>query len=73
METRYTGESTLDEPVSQTIVRETIKAWPAGEAEAQMRDLRSIYAKLQQVLYPPKGGGTNQLLRFGWLLAFELC
>jgi hypothetical protein len=28
-----------------------------------MRDLRSIYSKLLQVLYPPKGGGTNQLLR----------
>jgi len=47
METRYTGEPTLDEPVSKTI----------------MRDLNSIYAKLLQVLYPPKGGGTNQLLR----------
>ncbi|WVR07596.1 hypothetical protein IAU60_004638 [Kwoniella sp. DSM 27419] len=45
-ETRYTGESTLDEPVSATI----------------MRDLNSIYAKLLQVLYPPKGGNT-QLLR----------
>lgn len=28
-----------------------------------MRDIRSIYAKLLQVLYPPKGGGSNQLLR----------
>jgi len=28
-----------------------------------MRDLRSIYAKLLQVLYPPKGGGNNELLR----------
>ncbi|KAL7422733.1 hypothetical protein Q5752_002025 [Cryptotrichosporon argae] len=46
METRYTGESTLDEPVSKTI----------------MRDLTSIYAKLLQVLYPPKGG-NNQALR----------
>ncbi|WWC90720.1 uncharacterized protein L201_005657 [Kwoniella dendrophila CBS 6074] len=46
-ETRYTGESTLDEPVTATI----------------MRDLNSIYAKLLQVLYPPKGGGNNQLLR----------
>lgn len=27
-----------------------------------MRDLRSIYAKLLQVLYPPKGG-TQQALR----------
>ncbi|WVF72807.1 hypothetical protein IAT40_007625 [Kwoniella sp. CBS 6097] len=45
-ETRYTGESTLDEPVTATI----------------MRDLNSIYAKLLQVLYPPKGGNT-QLLR----------
>ncbi|ORX38497.1 Yip1 domain-domain-containing protein [Kockovaella imperatae] len=47
IETRYTGESTLDEPVSATI----------------MRDLRSIYAKLLQVVYPPKGGGSNELLR----------
>ncbi|KAK4688803.1 protein YIPF6, partial [Tremellales sp. Uapishka_1] len=46
METRYTGEDTLDEPVSKTI----------------MRDLNSIYAKLLQVLYPPKSG-NNQLLR----------
>ncbi|WVQ74947.1 hypothetical protein IAR50_004555 [Cryptococcus sp. DSM 104548] len=45
-ETRYTGESTLDEPVSETI----------------MRDLRSIYAKLILILYPPKGG-NHQLLR----------
>jgi hypothetical protein len=28
-----------------------------------MRDLISIYQKLLQVLYPPKGNGTNQLLR----------
>lgn len=28
-----------------------------------MRDLTSIYQKLLQVLYPPKGNGTNQLLR----------
>ncbi|EIW67265.1 hypothetical protein TREMEDRAFT_33675, partial [Tremella mesenterica DSM 1558] len=47
VETRYTGEATLDEPVSKTI----------------MRDLNSIYAKLLQVLYPPKGAGNNQLLR----------
>ncbi|GHJ85597.1 hypothetical protein NliqN6_1999 [Naganishia liquefaciens] len=47
MQTRYTGESTLDEPVSKTI----------------MRDLLSIYSKLLQVLYPPKQGGTNELLR----------
>ncbi|CAD6575543.1 MAG: hypothetical protein TREMPRED_001450 [Tremellales sp. Tagirdzhanova-0007] len=47
VETRYTGEPTLDEPVTKTI----------------MRDLNSIYAKLLQVLYPPKGAGTNQLLR----------
>lgn len=32
-------------------------------ADRQMRDLNSIYAKLLQVLYPPKGSGTNQLLR----------
>lgn len=47
METRYTGEDTLDEPVSKTI----------------MRDLSSIYSKLLQVLYPPKQGGSNELLR----------
>ncbi|ORY35520.1 Yip1 domain-domain-containing protein [Naematelia encephala] len=47
VETRYTGDSTLDEPVSKTI----------------MRDLNSIYAKLLQVLYPPMGSGNNQLLR----------
>ncbi|KAK1927134.1 putative vesicle-mediated transport-related protein [Papiliotrema laurentii] len=47
VETRYTGVSTLDEPVSETI----------------MRDLRSIYTKLLQVVYPPKGGGNNELLR----------
>jgi hypothetical protein len=29
-----------------------------------MRDFTSIYAKLLQVLYPPKGGGNNQLLRW---------
>jgi hypothetical protein len=45
LETRYTGESTLDEPVSTTI----------------MRDLRSIYTKLLQVLYPPKGGHQQAL------------
>jgi hypothetical protein len=28
-----------------------------------MRDLNSIYAKLMQVVYPPKGGGSNELLR----------
>jgi len=32
-------------------------------ADEQMRDLTSIYQKLLQVLYPPKGNGTNQLLR----------
>jgi hypothetical protein len=30
----------------------------------QMRDLSSIYAKLLQVLYPPKQGGSNELLRY---------
>ncbi len=28
-----------------------------------MRDLTSIYSKLLQVLYPPKSGGSNELLR----------
>lgn len=28
-----------------------------------MRDLKSIYSKLLQVLYPPKSGGNNELLR----------
>lgn len=44
-----------------------------------MRDLNSIYAKLLQVLYPLKGGGNNQLLRFvllspieDWILSFDL-
>ena len=64
METRYTGEPTLDEPVSKTIVRYSDpelaeQSW----ADEQMRDLTSIYQKLLQVLYPPKGNGTNQLLR----------
>ncbi|KIR51667.1 terbinafine resistance locus protein [Cryptococcus gattii Ru294] len=45
VETRYTGESTLDEPVSKTI----------------MRDLNSIYAKLILILYPPKGGHNQLL------------
>ncbi|KAL1405231.1 hypothetical protein Q8F55_008856 [Vanrija albida] len=45
IEKRFTGESTLDEPVSATI----------------MRDLRSIYQKLLQVLYPPKGGHSQAL------------
>ncbi|KAK8854797.1 hypothetical protein IAR55_003536 [Kwoniella newhampshirensis] len=45
VETRYTGESTLDEPVTKTI----------------MRDLNSIHAKLLQVLYPPKQGNNQLL------------
>ncbi|BEI82405.1 hypothetical protein CcaverHIS002_0302730 [Cutaneotrichosporon cavernicola] len=45
IERRYAGQSTLDEPVSATI----------------MRDLRSIYAKLLQVLYPPQGGSRSAL------------
>ncbi|WVO13445.1 hypothetical protein L204_101061 [Cryptococcus depauperatus] len=40
VETRYTGEPTLDEPVSTTV----------------MRDLKSIYSKLTLILYPPQGG-----------------
>lgn len=38
-----------------------------ADSRIQMRDLRSIYSKLLQVLYPPKGGGTNQLLRSVYL------
>ncbi|CAK9783510.1 vesicle-mediated transport-related protein [Cutaneotrichosporon oleaginosum] len=45
VERRFTGNSTLDEPVSATI----------------MRDLRSIYTKLLQVLYPPQGGSRSAL------------
>ncbi|KAI0749794.1 Yip1-domain-containing protein [Daedaleopsis nitida] len=47
VETRYTGEDTLDEPVTTTIAR----------------DLFSIYVKLIQVLYPPRGSGNKDLLR----------
>lgn len=72
METRYTGEPTLDEPVSRTIVgclgstrAVELVGDPRTPADTpvQMRDLNSIYAKLLQVLYPPKGSGNNQLLR----------
>jgi len=45
VETRYTGTDTLDEPVSQTIAR----------------DLRSIYSKLVQVLYPRRSLGREVL------------
>ncbi|CED84092.1 Uncharacterized conserved protein [Phaffia rhodozyma] len=46
VETRYTGMNTLDEPVSETI----------------LRDLKSIYAKLLQVLYPPRTNGIGSQL-----------
>jgi hypothetical protein len=67
METRYTGESTLDEPVSKTIVGFASKDESCIAKDCfpvQMRDLLSIYSKLLQVLYPPKQGGTNELLRY---------
>ena len=36
----------------------------------QGRDLLSIYTKLIQVLYPPKGGASREVLR---LVMSELC
>jgi len=45
VETRYTGTDTLDEPVLKTIAR----------------DLRSIYSKLVQVLYPRRSQGREVL------------
>ncbi|KAI0690161.1 Yip1-domain-containing protein [Cytidiella melzeri] len=58
VESRYTGIDTLDEPVTATIGR----------------DLLSIYTKLVQVLYPPRGGGSREVLR-DWDLwgPFVLC
>ncbi|EKM58334.1 uncharacterized protein PHACADRAFT_252582 [Phanerochaete carnosa HHB-10118-sp] len=47
VETRQTGVDTLDEPVTTTIGR----------------DLLSIYTKLVQVLYPPRGGASREVLR----------
>ncbi|KZS88059.1 Yip1-domain-containing protein [Sistotremastrum niveocremeum HHB9708] len=47
VETRYTGEETLDEPVTATITR----------------DLLSIYHKLLQVLYPRRTGSGREVLR----------
>ncbi|KAG8886384.1 hypothetical protein FRB97_004919 [Tulasnella sp. 331] len=47
VETRYSGVDTLDEPVLTTIAR----------------DLRSIYTKLIQVLYPPRAGASREVLR----------
>jgi len=47
VETRYTGADTLDEPILDTITR----------------DLKSIYAKLIQVLYPRKTGVGREVLR----------
>jgi len=47
VETRYTGVDTLDEPILDTIIR----------------DLKSIYAKLIQVLYPRKTGAGREVLR----------
>ncbi|KAL5486111.1 hypothetical protein ACEPAI_7155 [Sanghuangporus weigelae] len=47
VETRYTGVDTLDEPVTATIAR----------------DLRSIYTKIVQVLYPSRSGTGREVLR----------
>ncbi|TFK92689.1 Yip1-domain-containing protein [Polyporus arcularius HHB13444] len=47
VETRYSGVDTLDEPITTTIAR----------------DLFSIYVKLIQVLYPPRGRGDRDLLK----------
>jgi len=47
VETRYIGADTLDEPILDTITR----------------DLRSIYAKLIQVLYPRKTSAGREVLR----------
>ncbi|KAH9940959.1 Yip1-domain-containing protein [Amylocystis lapponica] len=47
LETRYTAVDTLDEPISTTIGR----------------DLLSIYTKLIQVLWPPRGGSQREVLR----------
>ncbi|TCD61603.1 hypothetical protein EIP91_008168 [Steccherinum ochraceum] len=47
VETRYTGDNTLDEPITRTIAR----------------DLFSIYTKLIQVLYPPRSGSGREVLR----------
>jgi len=47
VETRHTGVDTLDEPITATIGR----------------DLLSIYTKLIQVLYPPRGGSSREVLR----------
>lgn len=47
VETRYSGGDTLDEPIMTTIGR----------------DLFSIYTKLVQVLYPPRSGGSREVLR----------
>ncbi|KAG8935950.1 hypothetical protein FRC02_005425 [Tulasnella sp. 418] len=47
VETRYSGADTLDEPVLTTIAR----------------DLKSIYSKLIQVLYPIRSGESREVLR----------
>ncbi|KAJ3515905.1 hypothetical protein NLJ89_g1463 [Agrocybe chaxingu] len=45
VETRYSGQDTLDEPITKTIAR----------------DLLSIYSKLVQVLYPRRSSGREVL------------
>jgi len=47
VETRYSGVDTLDEPVLTTI----------------SRDIKSIYTKLIQVLYPARAGASREVLR----------
>lgn len=75
--------NTLDEPVSETIVRflllllllsfslQTLASLSSTLSSflpsLQLRDLKSIYAKLLQVLYPPRAGssgsGGSELLK----------
>ncbi|KAF9533851.1 hypothetical protein CPB83DRAFT_411984 [Crepidotus variabilis] len=57
VETRYSGADTLDEPVSKTI----------------LRDLRSIYSKLIQVLYPRRAQGREVLRDWDLWGPFLLC
>ncbi|KAH9945134.1 uncharacterized protein BXZ73DRAFT_96123 [Epithele typhae] len=57
VETRHTGTDTLDEPVLTTIGR----------------DAFSIYVKLIQVLYPPKGGNRDLLKEWDLWGPLVLC
>lgn len=51
METRYTGESTLDEPVSKTIVSRPPKGL-SSRAKALRQDARFAFHLLQIVASP---------------------